>query len=127
MRKNLSKFRINLVPQNTEVLVKRRGFFSHFRLFLKKDCSDDLFGLLKNAVKSILEVKDDSKFLQGEGGQKFATEVYSKGNIQQTFRNRYMIDADLGRVVGTRGETGGRIIIDRETGKVITQFPRRGR
>lgn len=72
---------------------------------------------------------ENSKFLPGEGGQKFADKVYSKGNIQLSkyYPDRYVIDADLGRIVGTRGETGGRIIIDAGTGKVITQFPRRGR
>ena len=66
---------------------------------------------------------DKSKFKPGEGGQKFADEVMTKGKLTVQRDGRLRYDADLGRVVGTRGETWGRVVLDPKTGEVINQFP----
>lgn len=66
-----------------------------------------------------------SKFVLGEGGQPFALEVRNHDAalymLQADGRHRYDVH-DLGRIVGTRGEMGGRVIL-KPTGEVVTQFP----
>jgi RHS repeat-associated protein len=65
---------------------------------------------------------DKSKFLSGEGGQSFANEVFRKGTATLQPDGRIKIIADLGRSVGTQGETGGRVVMD-VFGRIVTQFP----
>ncbi|MBI5299406.1 MAG: hypothetical protein HY877_03825 [Deltaproteobacteria bacterium] len=74
--------------------------------------------------------KRRSKFLPEEGGQAFVDEVAEKawkqGNVTiQPQDGRIRFDANLGRTVGTRGETRGRVILDPSSGEVITQFPQK--
>jgi len=66
-----------------------------------------------------------SKFLSGEGGLPFALEVRNHDNasymLQADGRHRYDV-SDVGRIVGTRGERSGRVVLG-ATGEVVTQFP----
>ncbi len=55
--------------------------------------------------------------------QSFSEEVVSKGRLTIQKNGLYRYDADLSRIVGTKGEMGGRVILDPKTGEVITQFP----
>jgi RHS repeat-associated protein len=65
-----------------------------------------------------------SKFLPGEGGQAFADEVFDNATTFIAQNDGFIrVYADLQRVVGTRGETWGRIVIDSVSGWVKTQFP----
>ena len=94
MKKNLSKFRINLVPQDTEVLVKRRGFFSHFKLFLKQDCPDDLFSLLETTVKSIPEVKEDlTQHPVGKGYYYVLTTPHGTIRFEINYGGKYVVSS----------------------------------
>lgn len=72
----------------------------------------------------LLQFLRKSKFLPGEGGQAFADEVFDMATKVEYQSDGFVrIYADLGRVVGTRGETWGRIVINSVTGWVRTQFP----
>lgn len=65
-----------------------------------------------------------SKFKPGEGGQSFANEVFSKGKATVQSDGRIRIDAVLNRTVGTKGQSGGRVVMTR-WGRIITQFPQK--
>lgn len=57
----MSRFRINLVPQKTEVKIQKRGEFRFFKLYLEREhLEDDFFNFLRNAVESIPGVKKDT-------------------------------------------------------------------
>jgi hypothetical protein len=69
-----------------------------------------------------------SKFAPGEGGQKFADEVYNHPNVvvkrQQDGRWQYVVD-DMGRFTGSRSNYPSRsgTLITGPDGVVITQYP----
>ncbi len=54
-------------------------------------------------------------------------EVVDKGKMTVQENGRLRFDADLGRIVGTSGETEGRVVLDPKSKEVITQFPQRSK
>jgi RHS repeat-associated protein len=65
-----------------------------------------------------------SQFVPGEGTQQTVDDIFDLVNqpvVQDN--NRLMFEADLGRTVGTHGQTTARFIMDPNSGEVITAHP----
>ncbi len=66
---NLSKFRINFVPQDTYVNITQKNGLTYFNLYLKRDVKDDMFDFLQQAVKFIPNVEKDYDEQKGAADQ----------------------------------------------------------
>jgi RHS repeat-associated protein len=64
-----------------------------------------------------------SQFISGTNIRNTANEVYSIGSASLQQNGRVRIDADLSRVIGTQGETSVRLVIDPNSGEVVTMHP----
>lgn len=64
-----------------------------------------------------------SKFIEGIGLEKFVKEVVSKGEKRVQSDGRLIYTADLGRKVGTKGQTAGKVVLDPDTYEVVTAYP----
>jgi hypothetical protein len=75
-----------------------------------------------------------TKFKPGEGGQAFDDEIYQHPNViayQQLHDQRYVYEVDdLGRITGAQHTAirskimvGGKVVIDSNTGEVVTHYP----
>jgi len=64
-----------------------------------------------------------SQFLSTVDYKSVINEVYSKGTAYMQENNMVRIDADLARTIGTKGQTGVRLVMNPNSGEVITMHP----